>query len=638
VDVGQTVRFSATVLDEKSNVMNHSVTWTIPVGAPLASVSTDGTAAGLAPGSATVQAEAKGVVGTAVLTIRDKVVPPPPPPPPPPPAGGTVARAELPRTKVNTAAVPPTGRSIAVRSGDDLQAAINEAQRGDVIVLEAGATFTGNFVLPKKPGSGWVTIRSATPDAALPPGKRVKPGDVPLLARLVSGGSTVVDTDPGASGYRLVLVEITLAPGQSTLNSLVRFGDPAADQTSDMPSDLILDRVYIHGSPTGDVRRCLLLSSASSAVIDSYLSDCHSDGFDAQAIVGWNGRGPYKIANCYLEGSGENIMFGGATPKTPGLLPQDIEVLGNHIRKPDAWNGSKWTIKNLLEVKFGRRILIEGNVLEGNWTQAQTGYAINLKTSAPQGMTWGVTEDVTIRGNVIRNSGAGISLLGSEGASDLPANRITLTDNILTSINIGIYRGVGNFVQLLGGVQNVILEHNTFVTSGDLNNLIAFNKPMSGLSVRNNILMRGQYGVKGSGAAEGTATLSAFAAGADFFSNLIIGTTRNAYPAGNWFAGSVGEVGFANYDLADFRLTTSSAYKGKGVGGRDIGADASTVASLTANVPSARINTPLPAEIYQGKAAQRAQAKAARADRATSKSPRKPARPNAGRRKPAQDL
>ena len=43
--------------------------------------------------------------------------------------------------------------------GGDLQSALNQAQPGDVILLQAGATFTGNFVLPNKNGTGWITVR-----------------------------------------------------------------------------------------------------------------------------------------------------------------------------------------------------------------------------------------------------------------------------------------------------------------------------------------------------------------------------------------------------------------------------------------------------------------------------------------------
>src|SRR4051794_13712877 len=56
------------------------------------------------------------------------------------------------------------GRTIAVRGGataaEALQAALNEAAPGDVIVLDAGAQFVGNFTIPAKPEAGgkWLII------------------------------------------------------------------------------------------------------------------------------------------------------------------------------------------------------------------------------------------------------------------------------------------------------------------------------------------------------------------------------------------------------------------------------------------------------------------------------------------------
>jgi hypothetical protein len=45
---------------------------------------------------------------------------------------------------------PAPGRTLSVKEGDDLQAAINNAKCGDVLSLQAGATFAGLFQFPKK--------------------------------------------------------------------------------------------------------------------------------------------------------------------------------------------------------------------------------------------------------------------------------------------------------------------------------------------------------------------------------------------------------------------------------------------------------------------------------------------------------
>jgi uncharacterized protein YjdB len=584
--VGQSTQATAVARSAAgATIPGVTFTWSVWSGTSVASVSSSGSVTALAAGTASIRATIAGISGTVTLTVTA-------PAPPPPPASSNTAVAELPRVYLNTAYVPPNGRQIVVKAGDNLQAAINNAQPGDVLLLQPGAVFTGPFTLPKKAGAGpnaWVVIRSGAADAQLPgEGQRVTPSYAAVLPKLVggAGNATVLTTAPGASFYRLLGVEIALAPGVSTLNSLVRLGDPAANQSGGAePTDLVLDRVYMHGTASASLTRCVILSSARTAIVDSYLSDAHAVGQDAQAIVGWNGSGPYKIVNNYLEGSGENVMFGGATPTTPGVIPSDIEFRHNHLRKPAAWQATGWLVKNLFELKFARRVLVEGNLLEGNWQDGQTGYAINLKVGAS--MSWAATEDVTIRYNRIQNTGAGFSLLGADGAYKTTVNklrRITITDNVLDSVNVGVYKGAGSLVKVLDGVSDLLLDHNTLLSGGGaIGTAMLFDTSPALLNgtVRNNLLLRGQYGVKGSGAAEGANTLNTFVPGGAFGQNVLIGSNSTAYPSGWLFASSLSVAGVAS--PSDPRLV-GGTYRNAGTDGRDIGAAVSAVASATAGV------------------------------------------------------
>ena len=72
-------------------------------------------------------------------------------------------------------------RIITVGPKDSLQAAINAANYGDTIVVQAGATFTGNFTLPKKTGTGEIVIQSSR-ISELPEGARVNPSQSALFA------------------------------------------------------------------------------------------------------------------------------------------------------------------------------------------------------------------------------------------------------------------------------------------------------------------------------------------------------------------------------------------------------------------------------------------------------------------------
>src|SRR5262249_54809697 len=116
---------------------------------------------------------------------------------------------EPPRVFLNTTYVAPAGKTITVGAGGDTQAAIDQAQPGDVIMLQAGATFTGNFRLPNKSGSDWIIIRSSAADADLPPpGTRVTPANSGIMPKLISPDSgPVVYTDKGAHHFRFIGVE-----------------------------------------------------------------------------------------------------------------------------------------------------------------------------------------------------------------------------------------------------------------------------------------------------------------------------------------------------------------------------------------------------------------------------------------------
>ena len=76
-------------------------------------------------------------------------------------AGADGVRAQLPRTFLDTDYTAPSGEIIRVQAGDDLQQALDAAQPGDEVLLTPGATYTGNFVLPKKAGDEPIVVRPA---------------------------------------------------------------------------------------------------------------------------------------------------------------------------------------------------------------------------------------------------------------------------------------------------------------------------------------------------------------------------------------------------------------------------------------------------------------------------------------------
>src|SRR5207245_10804232 len=112
---------------------------------------------------------------------------------------------------------------------------------------------------------------------------------------------------------------------------------------------------------------------------------------------------PISICTNTIEGSAENAIFGAADPASPDFIPSDIEIRRNYFFKPLSWRvgdpsyaGIHWVVKNLLELKNAQRVLIDGNLFENNWQDAQGGTAILFTVRHQDGTTpWSIVAYVT---------------------------------------------------------------------------------------------------------------------------------------------------------------------------------------------------------------------------------------------------
>jgi hypothetical protein len=449
-----------------------------------------------------------------------------------------------------------------VNAGGDLQAAINAAQPGDEIVLQAGARFVGPFRLPAKASGAVITIRSS---AALP-NRRIGPGDSGLLPTLASGILAAVIDGTGASNWRLDGIQFeSVSNGQG---EVILLQDAL---------NIYMDRLLIVAGSYGQ-KRGIRGNGRQITLTRSYIANIWRDGQDSQTFCAWDGAGPYTLTNNYLEAASENVMFGGADSLSADRIPSDILVEGNHFTKRLEWKGTSGkAVKNLFELKSAKRITIRGNLFERNWTDAQTGYGILFKVANQNGSApWSALEDVLFEHNLVRDTENGFNILGNDYAQPSGrATRITIRNNLLLTS--------GTAFQVGGEVGQLTIDHNTINQGYTLMSLYkgtvwnagtAAARPgtfaIEQLTFTNTLALHNQYGVKGQSTAVGTPSLTGFTLSYSWTNNVLAGGQGFPYPSITWLP-TVTEYR-AQFD-ANYHLTPQSVYHNLGTDGRDLGFD-----------------------------------------------------------------
>jgi len=438
-----------------------------------------------------------------------------------------------------TSTPPAVGDRAGLVAGGLLQSRIASARPGDIIWLEPGRTYIGHFVLPPRDDDDPrpITIRTSGPDA-VPPGTRVDPARASALATLRSPDRmAALRTSPRTQRWRIELV--TFRANRDGANEIIALGDGSRAQRTleDVPSDLALDRLLIQGDPIVGQKRAIALNSARTSITNSHIEGIAAVGVDSQAIAGWNGPGDYIIANNYLEAAGENVLFGGADPAVPNLSPTGIVIRGNTLTKPAAWRSPavRWQVKNLLELKNARGVVIEDNLFERSWAQAQSGYSILFTVRNQDGRCpWCQVEDVRFVGNVVRDVAAGIAIHGRDYTHpSRQTNRILIRNNLFEGMDRK-WGGDGYLLQLTGNPRDVVVDHNT-VVHGESGGLAKVDGVVEGFVFTNNLVWHGSYGIIASDRSPGGDSIRINLPGAVIEGNVIAGGNPAVYPPRNLF-------------------------------------------------------------------------------------------------------
>lgn len=371
--------------------------------------------------------------------------------------------------------VQPPPAVTTVTTAAELKAAL---AKGGAIKLADGGVFVGNFVVSVD-GTSLLGTGTLQPADGLTPTVRVTASDVTVI------GPTVLGPNPDRETFAV--------------------GTTAATSVEQNPSNVRVDSVRLVANAGGGLRG-FSLHGRNITVTHARVEGYWFKGRDNQAIWISNGPGPYTLTDNYLEAAGENILVGGDTVRIPGCVPSDILIRGNTLTKPLAWKTNGATVKNLLELKTGRRVLIENNLLENVWPSGQDGSAIQITVRNQYGDSpWAEINDVTLRGNTVRgmSAGWGINVLGHDNLNPPPKSVQMQT----LTIEGNYFPDAPNFLRVGRGVATaLVVRHNTFpaVTGVALN----FNGVgadgitplvLTPLTFTDNVGKGGAYGVSGDG-------------------------------------------------------------------------------------------------------------------------------------------
>jgi hypothetical protein len=562
---------------------------------------------------------------------------------------GNVARfgardgvAELPKTCYYTAldGTPSPGKQIRVAAKSDLAAAIDGAKCGDTLLLPAGASFDVKVLPVKKcDDQHYITVRTDTPDAKLPPeGTRISPA----WAGVASLPGRPPFAQPSGGPAKLLATLVTRRPEGVSVGDHIRFigiewtTPPGADigriVTAEHSDHVIFDRNWIHPADGSEVGHGIgiLHGSQTIAVINSYINGLNCIArtgkcTDATAVGGGRGDEPmstFKIYNNFLESAGENILFGGGPS---AINPTDIEIRRNHLFRPMLWkegepgytptaSGQPYIVKNNFELKSAIRVLFEANLLENIWGGfSQTGYSI-LLTAVNQADRCPVcrVNDVTVRFNRIRNVAGVLQIadaLSKTGGAAADGGRYSIHDLFADHLHDKDFKGGGTFLILVSNrppVHDVQIDHVTAFVTGALLSVANYGAKLSGFSVTNSVFSVGDRrpplasaGRSDSCAARAQALGSEAVLQACFdpykFDHNLIITGRGSFPKGNITVSSPEAAGIR--DLKDTVSKDPRLCHAKGPGcpkvspgaaaasdGRDLGADIDAVEAAVAGV------------------------------------------------------
>lgn len=305
--------------------------------------------------------------------------------------------------------------------------------RGDIIELTAGHTWTGNFTITKTPTgtSGVILIRSTATALCPADGVRVTPSQLPNMPTIYNGGNNAAPALSflgGSTPAAFITVDCINAVGYQASASggdIFRVGDLTETQTAQLAHDITFKHVLAYGhigSVVDRTKNGITTAGNNITVQDSFVYEIKSDA-ESHAIAAENPVGTQTITNNFIEAAALGSLFGGGNgnPYVPNPNPA-FTMQYNYFHKPEKWRNdvTGLVIKGMLEFKLAGSAIVKWNTFDNNYMgNDQTGQftSINARWNGPGFTSPTVntgTETITISNNGFSNGdrvftgGAGI--------------------------------------------------------------------------------------------------------------------------------------------------------------------------------------------------------------------------------------
>jgi len=375
---------------------------------------------------------------------------------------------------------PPEPSGDVITTPAALDAALDAAAPGAVLTLSCTLVYPGQLTIGKS-----VTLQAETLDGA----RQTRDAPLPV-----------------------VLDGLVVPAADVTIRGLdVRRTNHLTDIAIVSGANVTLDRCRILGDPVEGAKRGIAANAINVVIVRCYIDDCFQSypGSDSQAIIAWDTPGPILIDDNFLSAGSETIMLGGADPSCDANVPADVTIRGNTITANPAWRDLAIGVKSRLELKLGRRVVVEDNEISYCWGgKGQDGYLLSLTVRNQSGSApYSTIEQITIRNNWFHDGAAAINILAED--DNHPSGRlcdVEITGNEFTAIDHVQYAGSPKLMLVGRGPLRTTIGGNTFA-GGTHTSTIYFHGPepkCESFDVVDNTWPASKYGIFGSDTPSGS--------------------------------------------------------------------------------------------------------------------------------------